>query len=127
MSELSVREVNAGISRRAIDTLQSSFNGRKPAAKPKVPKVVEPPGESGSLEQHLAAAKKYRIEAPEKISVVDIWDRQLDVLNIDGWNFRIRDVHHTGRLQVDTISLDRVELEALGNRIRRILGEMGAK
>jgi hypothetical protein len=131
MSELSPREVEAGISRRALETLRHPRrNNRKPVhsttslvdipgtlIKPEVPPAPEP----GSLAEHLAAAKQNRIPSPQKTAVIDRWDRALDLLNIDGWNFRIRDTHHMHKVQVDEIALDRIELEALGRRIFEVL------
>ena len=118
MSELSAREVNAGISRRALET-KLNTNGRKPAV------TDLPAGDPGSLAEHLAAKLHYRIESPEKTAVLDTWDRSLDILNLDGWNFRIRDTRHIGRISVDLIECDRITLEALARKIHQVLAEKG--
>ncbi len=123
MSQLSEQECTAGISRRALETFRS--NGRKPPARDAklAPRAPEP----GSVAEHLAAGKKYRIESPEKTAVIDRWDRALDLLNLDGWNFRIRDTHHYRSVEVDQIALDRVELEMLGRRIAEVLATVPAE
>lgn len=62
MSELSSQEVTAGISRKAIASFQrNSKNGHKPA----------------TLEDHLAGKA---IGTPEKTSIVDTWNRNLDLI-----------------------------------------------
>jgi hypothetical protein len=90
------------------------------------PGIAEPiKPEPGSLAEHLAKAKESAITTPQKIAVLDTWDRSLDILNIDGWSFRIRDTHHLHKIQVDEIALDRVALEMLGKRISEALAQKG--
>jgi len=122
MSDLSVEELNAHISRRALETLNPPRARRRPPVSTLVD-IPAPPPAPGSLEEHLAAAKANRIENPEKTRVLDECYRQLDILNLDGWNFRIRDTHHLNRagVHVDQLELNRVVLETLGRKIQEVI------
>lgn len=141
MSNLSEQELTAGISRRALDTMRHSDNGRKPPARtrrrepaptPPPPAPESPttegfvtPSEPGTLGEHLAAQKYFGIEQPEKLSILNTWDRSLDLLNIDGWHFKLRDTSHSRGVHVSEISIDRPQLEMLAQRIHQALAEKG--
>lgn len=112
MSELTPQELTAGVSRRALATYQrrNSSNGHgSPLAK------------SETLNDHLAARA---IGEPEKVPVIDLWDRNLDIINLSGWHFAIRETQHTNNaVHVVEMFLRRPELEILAQRISQVLSE----
>ena len=111
MSELSARELSAGISRRALTSFQRNTNGRKSV-------------ESKTLEEHLAGKA---IGTPEKTAVIDQWNRNLDLINISGWHFSIRETDHSNTgIHVVEMFFTRPELEMLSSRILQVLAAMPA-
>lgn len=106
MSSLSANELNAGISRRALATLKT--NGRD---------------QGETLEQHLAAGATGSI-MPEKTHVLDLWNRTLDIVNLNGWNFEIRDTSYLGeKIESVAILVGRNELDQLARKILVILAD----
>jgi hypothetical protein len=110
MSDLSSQEVTAGISRKAIASFQrNSKNGHK----------------TTTLEDHLAGKA---IGTPEKTAIVDTWNRNLDLINVSGWNFGIRETEHShAGVRVVELFFTRPELQMLAERILKVLSDSPAK
>src|SRR5580704_17885386 len=110
MSNLSQSEVTAGISRKALETLQRR-NGHE-----KTTKVVIPANGPGVRTDP---------PVPERVSVLQTWCHDLDLVNIDGWNFQVRDTQHlSGHNPIAIyLHLNRAELEMLEKRIHQVLAE----
>ncbi len=109
MTNLSQDELSAGISRTALAKINR--NGKAHT----------------SLGEHLAARAESGVLTPERLCVIDTYDHCFDIVNLDGWRFRIRDLRRsdTKLIQVE-LCLDRPELELLGDKIRQILKESPA-
>ena len=98
MSNLSAAECTAGISRAALATRKN--------------------GHAVPAPSNLAAPGR----PPVKTAVLDTWCHSLDLLNINGFSFAIRDTQHMGpRVEVTTIHFQRHELETLAAKIREVL------
>lgn len=116
MSHLSQAEATAGISRNAIAAIQRRNGHSKNGA------TAISSGENNSYQ------KPHPAPPPELTQVLRTWCRALDIINIDGWHFRIRDTVHLGdRPNCDVLTLTRTDLEALGNSIKRVLEESGPR
>jgi hypothetical protein len=113
MSQLSEQECAAGISRRAISSFQRKpNNGHRP---------IEP----NTLEEHLAGKA---IGSPEKTPVIDTWNRNLDLINMSGWHFGLRETDHSSNgVRVVEMFFTRPELEMLAERIKRVLSAVSAE
>ena len=118
MSNLSQQEVTAGISRKAMATIRNGHgahrNGHKSssvATNVAIP-ISPPPPVAG------------RATVPEKTPVIDQWNRNIDLLNINGWTFHLRETLHIGTaVHATEIQFTRPELGTLMRRIERVLEE----
>ncbi|MGH9501687.1 MAG: hypothetical protein ACRD20_02425 [Terriglobales bacterium] len=125
MSNLTQQECSAGISRKALQTVLSSTNGKKGnhdrvlpvhPGQQKATKVAIPTEDSPGV--------RNAPPIPERTSVIETWNSNLDILNVNGWNFVIREtVHVADRPQGTYLYLSRIELEVLGRKINQVLAE----
>ena len=109
-------EVSAGISRAAIENMNRNGH-RKPArsAPPAIP------------DTSALTTSKNTEPVPELTHVLLTHNRQLDLINVNGWHFQIRDTHYAlGTVQCGTLHLNRPELEKLELTIHRVLEQAGA-
>ena len=110
MPDLTPMEVKAGISRAAIETMNGRRNGHKTRALPSADLEVKPDSEP----------------TPELTHVLITHRRQLDLINVNGWSFQIRDTHFAlGTVQSGSLHLTRPELERLEQIIHRVLDQAG--
>lgn len=78
-----------------------------------VPAVIEPP-----------AVRTTPPPEPELIPIITTWNRNLDLLNLNGWQFQIRHCVMFGsseRADLTYLALDRAELERLSRVIQKVL------
>jgi len=62
------------------------------------------------------------VSEPEKINVLDSWSSSLDLLNLNGHQFAIRQTQHINdKAEVTTIRLNRLELERLIKKVQEAL------
>ena len=135
MSELSRAECAAGISRAALATYNQAENrnGNKPKAPapipdrrrrvdreiPKAAQEILPPAPEPIISTQ-------REPVPELTHVILTYCRQLDIINVNGWSFELRNtVHQLGNVHASRLYLSRPELEKLESTIRRVLAEAG--
>jgi hypothetical protein len=92
LSTLTQREITAGISRKALESIRRR-------------------------NEEVAFDAK-----PEKIVIVETWCRQFVILDFDHSNFAIRDtIHLNDRPETVIFYMNRVELEALVRRGQEVL------
>ena len=104
MPELTQEECHAGISRAAIARIRR--NGQSQM----------------SLGEHLAVRKETGVLGPDREYVLDTYNRSLDVVNLDGFRFKIRDLRRNDKdLNQVELCLDRPELERLVEVIAKML------
>jgi hypothetical protein len=111
MANLSSAECKAGVSRKALDILQHR-NGSNGAA------VARSPVHSSG--QPL----RDRPPEPEKVTILETWNRSLDVINLNGFSFVLRDtVHISDRPAATYLYLNRIELSKLVQKVSQLLAE----
>ena len=109
MSNLSQEEITAGISRAAIAKIQR--NGKPPA----------------TLAEHLAARAETGVTSVERLYIVDTYDRAFDIVNLDGFRFRIRDLRRQdSAIYCVELAIDRPELERLIQQATKMLQDSPA-
>lgn len=117
MSELSPAECNAGISRQALAMLGSNRNGHR-GRRPIPPDAPQP-------ETSVTQAKE---PVPELTHILLSHDRQLDLINVNGWTFQLRKtVFQLSQAQATYIFFTRPELERLHQVIGRVLEQTPAR
>lgn len=116
ISNLSHVEATAGISRAALNVAKR--NGHKAGSD------VNDRVHSGP---EIATNVSIPGRPPERTTVLKTWARDLDVINVNGWSFHVRDTQHlSDRAQVTTLYLTRPEMEMLAKRISEVLREVPA-
>lgn len=107
MSHITDAECHAGISRQAL----AAMNAHHPN-----PGTNGKNGKATELQPPQTQAPR----APEKVCVVDSYNRTIDLLDVNGWNFVIRETQHffgDNRATAINLWLTRIELETLRNKI----------
>jgi hypothetical protein len=120
MSHLSQAEATAGISRSAIAAIRGRNGHRKNGA--------DKLAESNSSDTSDTSQKPHPAPPPELTQVLRTWCRALDIVNIDGWHFKIRDTVHLSDVpHSSTLQLDRPAMDALLSALTRVLQESGPR
>jgi hypothetical protein len=115
VSHLSAAEVNAGISRRALETMH--MRNRRTSVTTNV-------GISASKTIKIGDEVNTPRQPPQRIPVVETWCTSLDLINLNGFSFAIRYTQHiSDRADVTTVYLNRIDLEALIRKCSAVLAE----
>jgi len=112
MSHLTAAEVTAGISRRALNTIRGNHS------------VTTKVDISASKTTKVGAELNAPGQPPIKTMIVETWCSSLDLINLNGFSYAIRQTQHlSDRADVTTIHLNRIDLEALVRVCKHALEE----
>lgn len=118
MSQLSTAECTAGISRSALATLTGRNGNGHRARRPHMPDAPQP----------LTSVDEKKAPVPELTHILLSHERQLDLINVDGWNFRLRKTFWQLNDVSNTVMyFTRPELERMHTIVGRILEETPAR
>lgn len=116
MSHLTSAEVTAGISRRALNTIKRGNHS-----------VTTKVDISTSQTTKVGTDASAPGQPPVKTPVVETWCSSIDLININGFSFVIRQTQHlSDRADVTALHLNRIDLEALVRVCKQALEENGA-
>lgn len=114
MSQLSPEECQAGISRSALATIAGRNGHRR---QKHVPDAPQP-----------ATSVNNKAPVPELTHILLSHERQLDLINVDGWNFRLRKTFwQMNEVDNTVIYFTRPELEKLQATITQVLEKAGPR
>lgn len=118
MSELSTAECAAGISRSALATFNARNGNGNHRRRPHVPDAPQP----------ATSVPDTKAPVPELTHILLSHERQLDLINVNGWEFRLRKTAwHLGQVDNTILYFTRPELERMHEVVGRILEETPAR